>query len=102
MSILRILVFPLQAMISTETFTLNKQLARNKREASLPRMFLHASKVVVEHPLSGERMEIKLLLADDLQAFLDGLIEHKQAPRVIEYDWLIHACGNFLRLKHGV
>ena len=54
-------------------FALNKQLAKNKREASLTRMFLHASKIVISHPLSGEQLEIEAPLADDLQMFLNGL-----------------------------
>jgi 23S rRNA pseudouridine955/2504/2580 synthase len=65
--------FPIAGDDKYGDFALNKQLAKIKCEPSLQRMFLHASRVDVEHPLSGERMEIEAPLAGDLQAFLDGL-----------------------------
>ena len=72
--------FPIAGDDKYGDFTLNKQLAKNKHEPSLQRMFLHASKVGVVHPLSCERMEIKAPLADDLQAFLDELDRYSGGP----------------------
>lgn len=74
--------FPIAGDDKYGDFALNKQLAKNKREPSLQRMFLHASKVGVTHPFSGERMEIEAPLADDLQAFLDGLDRYSDEPPV--------------------
>ncbi len=54
-------------------YVLNKQLAKNKNETKLARMFLHASKVIISHPLSGEQIKLEAPLADDLQVFLNGL-----------------------------
>ena len=54
-------------------FTLNRQLAKQKGEKNLQRMFLHASNVGVTHPQSGRHMEIKAPLPDALQTFLNGL-----------------------------
>jgi len=38
-----------------------------------PRMFLHAHRLVFEHPFTGETMEVEAPLAPDLQAVLDEL-----------------------------
>lgn len=54
-------------------FTLNKEIAKQKGEHSLQRMFLHANNVGVTHPQSGKRIAIEAPLPDALQAFLDGL-----------------------------
>lgn len=72
--------FPIVGDDKYGDFALNKQLARSKGDISLQRMFLHASKVIATHPLSGERVEIEAPLADDLQAFLDGLDRHSSEP----------------------
>jgi 23S rRNA pseudouridine955/2504/2580 synthase len=74
--------FPIAGDDKYGDFAFNKQLTKNKREPRLQRMFLHASKVVVEHPLSRERIEIVAPLADDLQTFLDGLDRHSNKPPV--------------------
>jgi 23S rRNA pseudouridine955/2504/2580 synthase len=50
-------------------FQLNKALARQ----GLKRMFLHAAKAVIVHPLSGEPLALEAPLPADLKAFMDGL-----------------------------
>ena len=64
--------FPIVGDDKYGDFVLNKQLAKNKCGSNLQRMFLHASKVVFTHPLSGDRIEIKAPLTKDLQSFLEG------------------------------
>lgn len=54
-------------------FALNKQLAKSNSGIKLARMFLHASNVIISHPMSGEQIEFEAPLADDLQVFLNGL-----------------------------
>jgi 23S rRNA pseudouridine955/2504/2580 synthase len=50
-------------------FPLNKELARQ----GLKRMFLHASKTVIAHPLTGERLELSAPLPPELENFLRSL-----------------------------
>lgn len=50
-----------------------RELNRNVAKAGLKRMFLHASKLVFRHPLSGDRVEIEAPLAEDLQSLLSQL-----------------------------
>lgn len=50
-------------------FAWNRDLARR----GLKRMFLHAERLAFEHPRSGERMELRAPLPDDLAGFLDRL-----------------------------
>jgi tRNA pseudouridine65 synthase len=50
------------------------RINRHFREAyGLPRMFLHAHRLVIAHPRTGERLEIVDPLPADLQAVLDAL-----------------------------
>ncbi len=65
--------FPIAGDDKYGDFSFNKQLARNKREIVLSRMFLHAFKTEITHPLSGKRMIIEAPLAKDLQAFINEL-----------------------------
>src|SRR3569623_231925 len=66
--------FPIAGDDKYGDFELNKQLIKQ----GLKRMFLHAAKLVFEHPISGERMQNKAPLSDDLAKFLDTL-NHAQA-----------------------
>jgi 23S rRNA pseudouridine955/2504/2580 synthase len=50
-------------------FTLNKTLAKQ----GLKRMFLHAWSLTLPHPLTGEPLELKAPLPDELQRFLNSL-----------------------------
>jgi 23S rRNA pseudouridine955/2504/2580 synthase len=61
--------FPIAGDDKYGDFELNKRLARQ----GLKRMFLHAAKLVFEHPISGERLLIEAPLPDDLATFLDEL-----------------------------
>ncbi len=56
-------------------FILNKQIARKSQGAYLQRMFLHAYKIVITHPLSGERLQLEAPLAKDLKEFINRLDE---------------------------
>jgi 23S rRNA pseudouridine1911/1915/1917 synthase len=41
----------------------------------LPRQALHAARIVLDHPRTGERLEVVAPLPEDLRAFLDTLDE---------------------------
>lgn len=43
------------------------------RDHGLKRLFLHASRILLKHPLSGDSLEIEAPLPDDLQHVLDSL-----------------------------
>jgi 23S rRNA pseudouridine955/2504/2580 synthase len=66
--------FPIAGDDKYGDFALNKQLAR----AGLKRMFLHACKIVVEHPQTGSSMAFEAPLPADLERFLE------RASRVAE------------------
>lgn len=61
--------FPLCGDDKYGDFALNKQL----EQQGLKRMFLHATSLAFDHPLSGERISLTAPLPDDLQGFLDRL-----------------------------
>ena len=66
--------FPIAGDDKYGDFELNKRLMKQ----GLKRMFLHAAKLVFEHPISGERMTVEAPLPADLASFLDTL-NHAQA-----------------------
>lgn len=51
-------------------FDINKELAKASGSGCLKRMFLHAWRFQCNHPVSGERVELKAELPADLSAFL--------------------------------
>jgi 23S rRNA pseudouridine955/2504/2580 synthase len=61
--------FPIVGDDKYGDFDLNKRLAK----AGLKRMFLHARRMSVVHPVSGRPVTFEAPLADDLANFLDGL-----------------------------
>jgi 23S rRNA pseudouridine955/2504/2580 synthase len=61
--------FPIAGDDKYGDFELNRRLAKQ----GLKRMFLHAARLVFEHPISGERMLIEAPLPADLATFLDTL-----------------------------
>jgi 23S rRNA pseudouridine955/2504/2580 synthase len=61
--------FPIAGDDKYGDFELNKRLMKQ----GLKRMFLHAARLVFEHPISGERMQIEAPLPADLATFLDTL-----------------------------
>jgi 23S rRNA pseudouridine955/2504/2580 synthase len=61
-------------------FPLNKELARR----GLKRMFLHAFKAVIVHPVTGATLELEAPLAPDLEKFLAGL-DAGEASRAQEF-----------------
>lgn len=65
--------FPIAGDDKYGDFALNKKLAKKQQEIVLPRMFLHAFKTVITHPVSGERLSIEAPLTKDLQAFINEL-----------------------------
>lgn len=65
--------FPIAGDDKYGDFALNKQLARKNQEIVLSRMFLHAFKTVITHPVTGERLSIEAPLTKDLHAFVDAL-----------------------------
>jgi 23S rRNA pseudouridine955/2504/2580 synthase len=58
--------FPIAGDDKYGDFALNKDLARR----GLKRMFLHACKMVVVHPQSGESIAFEASLPEDLQEYL--------------------------------
>lgn len=54
-------------------FALNKALARANAQPSLKRMFLHAYRLKLAHPLSGEPLQFDAPLPDECRRFLDQL-----------------------------
>ncbi|MBS0497933.1 MAG: RluA family pseudouridine synthase [Proteobacteria bacterium] len=67
------LEFPIVGDDKYGDFEVNKRLARSGGPDKLTRMFLHAHTVEITHPVSGMRMQLRALLPDDLQRFVDGL-----------------------------
>lgn len=65
--------FPIAGDDKYGDFALNKQLARKNQEIVLPRMFLHAFKIVITHPITGERLSLEAPLTKDLHAFVNAL-----------------------------
>ncbi len=61
-------------------FALNKQLAKQ----GLKRMFLHAFKAVIVHPLTGAVLELEAPLPPELAGFIDGL-DAGEASRAQEF-----------------
>ncbi|MEK6349523.1 MAG: RluA family pseudouridine synthase [Burkholderia sp.] len=54
-------------------FALNKALARANARPSLKRMFLHAYRLKLAHPLSGDTLQFDAPLPDECRRFLDQL-----------------------------
>ncbi len=71
--------FPILGDDKYGDFPLNKALAKK----GLKRMFLHARRAVIRHPLSGEKLAFEAALPPELQAFMTAAIrpEH-HAPKV--------------------
>jgi 23S rRNA pseudouridine955/2504/2580 synthase len=61
--------YPLAGDDKYGDFALNKTLAK----AGLKRMFLHAARLSLPHPLTGELVELEAPLPTDLSSFLDRL-----------------------------
>ncbi len=61
--------YPLAGDDKYGDFALNKTLAK----AGLKRMFLHAARLSLPHPLTGELVELEAPLPTDLRSFLDRL-----------------------------
>ena len=59
-------------------FALNKALSRSGAIPGLKRMFLHASTIVLVHPVTTETLHLQAPLAGELQVFLDGLDRRKR------------------------
>ena len=69
-------------------FALNKALARANARPSLKRMFLHAYRLRLTHPITGEPLELSAPLPDECRRFLDQLNDlrseaHPDAPTAI-------------------
>ena len=61
--------FPIAGDVKYGDFELNKTLLRSTCMPSLKRMFLHAWRLEINHPVSGERIELLAPLPSDLEAF---------------------------------
>jgi 23S rRNA pseudouridine955/2504/2580 synthase len=54
-------------------FALNKALARTGAKPGLKRMFLHAHRLKLAHPITGETLQFEAPLPPELRSFVDGL-----------------------------
>ena len=61
--------FPIAGDVKYGNFEFNKTLLRSTNTPSLKRMFLHAWRLQINHPVSGERIELLAPLPSDLEAF---------------------------------
>jgi 23S rRNA pseudouridine955/2504/2580 synthase len=59
-------------------FALNKDLARPKAQPGLKRMFLHAYRLKITHPATGEPLQLEAPLPSDCRRFLDQLKQSNQ------------------------
>jgi 23S rRNA pseudouridine955/2504/2580 synthase len=62
-------------------FALNKSLARTDARPGLKRMFLHAHRLRLEHPITGEPLTFEAPLPDDCRGFLDQLNDMRDEVR---------------------
>jgi 23S rRNA pseudouridine955/2504/2580 synthase len=69
--------FPIVGDDKYGDFALNKRVARGECGRRLERMFLHAWRIHLAHPVGGARLALEAPLPDDCDAFLRGL--HAQA-----------------------
>jgi 23S rRNA pseudouridine955/2504/2580 synthase len=65
--------FPIVGDEKYGDFELNKRLEKGEGGARLRRMFLHAAQTSFQHPVSGERIELRSPLPKECQAFLREL-----------------------------
>ena len=65
--------FPIVGDDKYGDFELNRRVARGEFGGRLTRMFLHASRVRLQHPFSGEPMAFASPLAAECEAFLEVL-----------------------------
>ena len=56
----------------------DKHYGRRKASSGCPRLFLHAHRLTVTHPSSGERVSFESPLPDDLTQFLEKISSHSQ------------------------
>jgi 23S rRNA pseudouridine955/2504/2580 synthase len=54
-------------------FALNKELARPNAEPSLKRMFLHAFRLKLTHPATGETLQCEAPLPTECRRFIEQL-----------------------------
>ena len=47
-----------------------EELNKNVKKQDLKRMFLHARRIVIKHPLNGNRLEFEAPLPESLQTFM--------------------------------
>ncbi|MBK6905752.1 MAG: RluA family pseudouridine synthase [Rhodocyclaceae bacterium] len=69
--------FPIAGDDKYGDFALNKELAR-PGPAQLRRMFLHAAKLALPHPLTGEPVALTADLPPELQSYLNALNANEQ------------------------
>ncbi|WP_322105126.1 RluA family pseudouridine synthase [Paraburkholderia sp. J41] len=60
-------------------FALNKALARNGAQPGIKRMFLHAHRLKLAHPLTGETLQFEAPLPADCRAFVNALKAQREA-----------------------
>jgi 23S rRNA pseudouridine955/2504/2580 synthase len=68
--------FPIAGDDKYGDFTLNKELSKK----GLKRMFLHARRLVIPHPLTGQILELEAPLPPELKSFIDNLTRTETTP----------------------
>ncbi len=71
--------FPILGDDKYGDFTLNKTLAK----LGLKRMFLHAHRLTIRHPLSGEKVTVESPLPPELQQFLEAAAGQKSRAQAV-------------------
>lgn len=66
--------FPIAGDDKYGDFALNREL----QKAGLKRMFLHAAKLSLPHPINGESLALESPLPPELKAFIDNLDRHER------------------------
>lgn len=62
-------------------FALNKALARANAKPGIKRMFLHAHRLTLTHPLTGDRLQLDAPLPPECRRFVDDLNALREAGR---------------------
>jgi 23S rRNA pseudouridine955/2504/2580 synthase len=68
--------FPIVGDDKYGDFDLNKRVARPATGPALDRMFLHAWRIALPHPVTGAELALEAPLPADCQRYLEGLRQH--------------------------
>jgi 23S rRNA pseudouridine955/2504/2580 synthase len=72
---------PIVGDVKYGDFTLNKALARADARPGIKRMFLHAHRLSLTHPVTGESLTFEAPLPDECRRFVDQLNQQRNQQR---------------------